>query len=481
MLILKWFLKWLTSYDVKVLNYLKLNPLAQQNECLNDIIQSSESSLYLKPFKLSSRSYLQFSQQVPVITYDDLEPWIEKIKKGDKNVLSRSNPLALVTSTGTTSSVKYLPLTKKMLKLSQTTGRRLVSQRMNENTDYEIALGVTLNIVGGSKLEWHKNIPSGVLSLVNTFYRPFYLRSKMLPSLEVQKIQDFDKRVEATLKELKDKKLKIIIGQPTWTLEFIEKVETLSMKKFKDLFPDIKLFLSGGINLDPYRKRLKFALGDQVECLDCYVASEGLFAYQENEVSDMLLNLEAGIFYEFKDLETEELVPLARVQTYIDYELIVSSISGLYRFQTGDIVQVTSQLPYRIKILGRTQQFINLSTEKMTERQVQKALSEVLQNKALNDCEWTLAPSRERNHYELALELKEDLSLSTLVDQELMKLNPFYAHARKENIIKNLAIVFIEVGTIVRTMDRLGKIGGQNKIPRAMNHRDFFEEVIHEN
>jgi len=431
-----------------------------------------------------------YAQKVPVRDYEEIKKYIDEIKGGSSDILWPGKPKYLAKTSGTTSGAKYIPITKESMPNHILSSRNALLFYIHENGDTSFLDGKTIFLQGSPVLEKINGILLGRLSGIVAHHIPSYLRKNNLPTLKTNSIIDWEEKVNEICDETINENMTVIGGIPSWVQMYFEKLLIKSKKKnIGELFKNLKLYVYGGVNFSPYEKIFSKLIGKKIKTIEYYPASEGFFAYQNSQNDKaLLLQYNSGIYYEF--IKTEEFgkgkyerYSLNSVEIGVNYILIVSSNAGLWAYNTGDTVKLTSLTPPKILVTGRYKHFISAFGEHVISEEVEQSLSDVCKIKNLSVLEFTVAPKinpkKGLPFHEwwvefdsLEIELKE---IEEILDQKMQERNIYYRDLVKGKILKNLKIIRVEKGGFNKYMKSLGKYGGQNKVPKLSNNRSFVE------
>ncbi len=464
-----------------------------QHQIFGEIIRKAGQTAFGKEHQFSSiRSYTDFCAKVPITEYEGLKPYIDRISLGEKDVLWPGLPIYFAKTSGTTSGVKYIPITKESIHNHIDTARNALLMYIDVTgksrfTDYRMIF-----LQGSPVLEKHGAIASGRLSGIAAHYVPAYLQKNRLPSWETNCLEDWETKVERVVEETISQRMSLISGIPSWLRMYFEKLTEKSGKTVGELFPDFQLLVYGGVNYEPYRPVFDKLIGRKVDTLELYPASEGFFAFQDRHPGDdLLLNVNSGIFYEFvpaarAGLPNPGRIPLEQVRTGIDYALVISSNAGLFAYSIGDTVCFTSLSPYRIRVSGRTSQFISAFGEHMIVSEAEGAMTEALSRCGGSIREFTVAPlvNPEKGipRHEWLVEFdQKPLSpelFAVALNQALCDRNIYYSDLIKGHVLDILKITEVRRGTFNSYMKECGMLGGQNKVPRLADNRTIADSLI---
>ena len=432
-----------------------------------------------------------YRQAVPIRDYEAFRPWIDRIKEGRHNVLWKGVPIYFAKTSGTTSGVKYIPITKDSIPNHIQTARNALLCYMSETGNHAFANGKMIFLSGSPELERVGGIPTGRLSGIVNHHVPSYLRTNQLPSYEINCIEDWEEKLDRIIEETMDKDMTLISGIPPWMQMYFERLTLKTGRSVKQLFPNFSIMVHGGVKFGPYRSNLMNAIGGQVDTLETFPASEGFFAFQDTrEAEGLLLNTDSGIFFEFVPAtgifdENPRRLGLHEVEKGVNYALLVTSNAGLWSYNIGDTVRFTSLDPYRIEVTGRTRHYISAFGEHVIGEEVESSLMEAAESGGVGIKEFTVAPlirqGDGRSCHEWFIEFEnvpEDLEVfAARVDGNLRKKNIYYNDLLSGNILKPLVIRPVRRDAFISYMKSVGKLGGQNKVPRLSNGREVADAL----
>ncbi len=438
------------------------------------------------------KDYAAFHQAVPLRDYEAFRPYIDKIKEGTENVLWKGRPLYFAKTSGTTSGVKYIPISKDSISNHINTARNALLCYMAETGNTAFADGKLIFLSGSPTLERVGGIPTGRLSGIVNHHIPKYLRSNQMPSYETNCIEDWEEKLGRIVEETFDKNMTLISGIPPWMQMYFDwLMEKGNGKKIKELFPNLQVLVHGGVNFEPYRQKLMDSLGAPVHTVETFPASEGFFAFQDTQDEEgLLLNTDSGIFYEFVPAaeifnEYPTRLSLADVKVGENYALIINSNAGLWGYNLGDTVRFVSTDPYRIVVTGRTKHYISAFGEHVIAEEVEHALMTTAKKHNVHITEFTVAPQINANgelpYHEWFVEFEhmphsmQDFSME--VDNTLRQKNIYYDDLIRGGILQPLKIHALRKNSFIDYMKSIGKLGGQNKAPRLSNDRKFVEAL----
>jgi len=472
------------------------NPIKTQDKIFNNLISEATSTLFGKDHDfISINSYEDFVKRVPIRDYEDLNPYIEKVVKGEENILWKGKPIYFAKTSGTTSGAKYIPITKESMSNHTEAARNAILLYVAETGKTKFVNGKMIFLQGSPVLEEQNGIQLGRLSGIVAHYIPKYLQKNRLPSWETNCIEDWETKVNVIVDETLNENMTIIGGIPSWVQMYFEKLQQKSGKKVGELFKNFDLFIFGGVNYEPYRAKFENLIGRKVDSIELYPASEGFFAFQDKQnEKGMLLLLNSGIFYEFIKAEdffndNPKRITIKDVEIGVNFVIIISTNAGLWAYNIGDTVEFTSTNPYRIIVTGRIKHFISAFGEHVISKEVEQAIQEAIENTDIRISEFTVAPQINPNeglpYHEWFIEFEsepENISaLAKYIDKSLQTQNSYYFDLIKGKILQPLKITPIKKGGFNDYMKSIGKLGGQNKIPRLSDNREIADALYKAN
>ncbi len=435
------------------------------------------------------RSHEDFVQKVPVRDYEAFKPYIEKIKEGKHNVLWKGVPIYFAKTSGTTSGVKYIPITKESIPNHINTARNALLCYMAETGNNGFADGKLIFLSGSPELERIGGIPTGRLSGIVNHHVPKYLRSNQLPSYETNCIEDWEQKLDRIVEETINENMTLISGIPPWMQMYFDRLTEKSGKKVGELFPNFSVMVQGGVNYEPYKAKLTESIGRNIDTIELFPASEGFFAFQDSlNEPGMLLNTNSGIFFEFIPVnEISHPAPtrltLKDVKVGENYALIITSNAGLWAYNIGDTVKFVSTAPYRLVVSGRTKHFISAFGEHVIVEEVEAAILTAAAAENIHLTEFTVAPhistDKGKSYHEWFIEFEkipDDLdAFARKMDENLRSKNVYYDDLISGNILQPLKITLVQKNGFVDYMKSIGKLGGQNKVARLSNDRQIAD------
>ena len=468
------------------------NALATQDAILKELVATGKKTIFGKEHHLDHiGSYDEFKQAVPIRDYEQYKGYIGQIKDGKENVLWKGKPLYLAKTSGTTSGVKYIPISKDSIYNHINTARNALLCYLAETGNTRFVNGKMIFLSGSPELERIAGIPTGRLSGIVNHHVPKYLRTNQLPSYETNCIDDWETKLDKIVEETIKQDMTLISGIPPWVQMYFDRLKERSGKKVGDLFPNFNLLVQGGVNFEPYKAKLFESIGRSVDTIELFPASEGFFAFQDSQKSEgLLLNTNSGIYYEFIPAgeifdENPKRLSLRDVKLGENYALIINSNAGLWGYNIGDTVKFVSLNPYRIVVSGRIKHFISAFGEHVIGEEVEAALLSAANEEGVKITEFTVAPyvqqGEGKSYHEWFIEFENepnDLTHFTdKVDANLRRKNVYYDDLIGGNILQTLRINKVRKDGFIDYMKSVGKLGGQNKVPRLSNDRALAEAL----
>ena len=469
------------------------NPIETQQKVFNTLIRQAESTQFGKDHNFSNiKSFEDFAQRVPVRDYEQLKPYVDKVVAGESDILWKGKPLYFAKTSGTTSGAKHIPLTKESMPFHIQAAKNAILSYIHETGKADFVDGKMIFLQGSPEMEEKNGIKLGRLSGIVAHYVPKYLQKNRLPSWETNCIEDWETKVDAIVEETFDQNMTVISGIPSWVQMYFEKLKNKANKPVGDLFKNFNLFIYGGVNYEPYRAKFEQLIGRKVDSIELFPASEGFFAYQDSQKEKgMLLLLNSGIFYEFIKAdefftENPKRLTIKEVEIGVNYVLIISTNAGLWAYNIGDTIAFTSTKPYRIIVTGRIKHYISAFGEHVIGKEVETALQTAISGTNISVNEFTVAPQINPisglPYHEWLIEFDsqpEDLeAFAQKIDTAMRQQNVYYDDLIKGNVLRTIVITKVAKNGFQEYMKSIGKLGGQNKLPRLSNDRkiaDFFE------
>ncbi|WP_142784491.1 GH3 auxin-responsive promoter family protein [Changchengzhania lutea] len=470
------------------------NPHKTQKAVFQDLISKAASTQFGKDHDfISINSYEDFVKRVPIRDYEALKPYVERMVAGEADILWPEKPLYFAKTSGTTSGSKYIPITSASMPSHIEAARNAILLYIHETGKAKFVSGKMIFLQGSPILKEEHGIQLGRLSGIVAHYVPKYLQKNRLPSWKTNCIEDWETKVDAIVEETVPENMTVISGIPSWVQMYFEKINEKTGKKVGEVFKNFNLFIFGGVNYEPYRAKFENLIGRKVDSLELYPASEGFFAFQDKQdKKGMLLQLKSGIFYEFVKADEffndkPKRMTIEDVEIGVNYVMIISSNAGLWAYNIGDTIQFTSTKPYRVIVSGRIKHFISAFGEHVIGKEVEQAMHEATLNSDVRVSEFTVAPQinpvEGLPYHEWFIEFEnEPKNLSALakkIDESLQNQNSYYLDLIEGKVLQPLKITKVQNGGFQNYMKSIGKLGGQNKMPRLSNDRKIAEGFSH--
>ncbi|AWA28904.1 hypothetical protein HYN48_01720 [Flavobacterium magnum] len=473
-------------------------PNEVQEELLMNLVRSAENTVVGKSYDFESiRSYQHFSERLPVATYEDLEPMIEQTRKGGQNIFWNTPIKWFAKSSGTTNAKsKFIPVSGEALEnCHYKAAKDLLCLYLNNNEDSQLFTGKSLRLGGSKQLYEDNNTFFGDLSAILIENMPMWAEFSSTPSNRVSLMSDWEIKLKAIVDETRMENVTSFAGVPSWMLVLLNKMlEETGRDNLSEIWPNAEVYFHGGVSFDPYREQYKKIIPKaDFQYYEIYNASEGFFAIQDlNYSNDLLLMLDYGIFYEFIPMDTygtpaQKIIRLSEVEKDKNYAIIITTNSGLWRYQIGDTVRFTSLNPYRIRVTGRTKHHINVFGEELIIENSDNAIAKACQATRTEVIDYTVAPvfmqGREKGAHEWVIEFRQqpdDMALfSKVLDETLQSLNSDYEAKRFNNMtLKEPVVNVARENLFYDWLKHQDKLGGQHKIPRLSNERHYIEQLM---
>jgi hypothetical protein len=435
-------------------------------------------------------TYEQWKALVPLRDYEALYPYVERILEGEMNVLWKGKPAYFCKTSGTTSGVKYIPMSDEGIQAQIKAARSALLLYINETGNSSFTDGKMIFLQGSPKLEKKQGISIGRLSGIVAHHVPRYLQRNRMPSWETNSIEDWEKKVDAIVSETMSQDMRLISGIPPWVQMYFERLIKQSGKQsVREIFPNFIVFAHGGVNYEPYKSTMEKLIGGKVDSIETYPASEGFIAFQDSQKDHgLLLNLDAGIFYEFVSVddfhsENPRRISLEEVVLGVNYAIVLNTSSGLWGYVIGDTVKFLSTSPYRIIVTGRLKHFISAFGEHVIAEEVESAISEIASAMKFNFIEFHVAPqvnpAEGLPFHEWFIESSMPIpeGFEKALDEKMQDLNSYYKDLIQGKVLHPLKVNLLSSGSFNAYMDSQGKLGGQNKLPRLSNDRNIADKL----
>jgi hypothetical protein len=468
----------------------KKNAEQNQEKLLLSLVDTAKKTLFGREHNFETISSVKdFQDKVKISDYEDLKPYIERIKKGQANILWTDVPEYFAKTSGTTSGSKYIPISKEGMPFQVKGAQSALFHYIAKKNNADFVNGKMIFLQGSPELEEVFGIKTGRLSGIVAHHIPKYLQKNRLPSWETNIMEDWEAKVDKIVEETEKENMTLISGIPPWLIMYFEKLVEKHGKKIKQIFPNLQLIVTGGVNYEPYRDKMEELLGGKVDIVQTFPASEGFFAFQDDYTKEGLLLLtDHGIFYEFVPLEEygkpdATRLTLKDIELNKDYALILTTNSGLWAYSIGDVVRFTGKNPHRIVVSGRTKHFTSAFGEHVIAFEVEEAMKATLEKYPAQITEFHLAPQvnpeQDLPYHEWFIEFEkqpENLELfRDELDNQLRKRNTYYDDLISGNILQKLCIAVLKKNAFQEYAKSQGKLGGQNKIPRLANDRKIAD------
>ncbi|MBX9850715.1 MAG: GH3 auxin-responsive promoter family protein [Cytophagaceae bacterium] len=458
------------------------------------LIETAKNTVFGRDHDFGSiKNYEDFKKRVPVRDYEALSPYIKRVVGGEDNVLWKGKPVYFAKTSGTTSGVKYIPISEESIPYHISGARDALLNYVHETGKSLFLDGKLIFLSGSPEMEKKNGIYIGRLSGIVNHHVPGYLRTNQKPSYETNCMEDWEAKLEKIIDETIHEKMTLISGIPPWVQMYFDRIMERTGKKIKDVFPDFSVFVYGGVNFEPYRARLFDSIGRKVDSIETYPASEGFIAFQDSQKEEgLLMLLNSGIFYEFIPAdeyfnENPRRLCIEEVELGVNYALVMNTNAGLWGYSIGDTVKFVSKNPYRVLVTGRIKHFISAFGEHVIGEEVEKAMKAALLKHSETDLiEFTVAPqvtpASGLPYHEWFIEFNNSpgnlQAFEKDLDDALVKLNVYYDDLITGNILKTLKVIPLKKDAFRDYMKSLGKLGGQNKVPRLSNDRKIADELM---
>ena len=473
------------------------DPVGTQLRLLEKLTAAAAGTAFGRAHDLGRvRTPIDLTRQVPVRDYEALKPYFDRTQAGEADVLWPGRPLYLAKTSGTTSGTKYIPITKDSIANHIDGAKYALLHYIHRTGRSRFLDGKLIFLSGSPELELHHGIRTGRLSGIVNHHVPAYLRYNQLPSYATNIIEDWETKLDRIVDETLGQPMSLISGIPPWVQMYFDRLVARTGRPVKDIFPDFDLFVYGGVNFEPYRAKLLETIGKSIDSIELFPASEGFLAFQDQPGNPgLLLLLDSGIFFEFVPAErfyepNPPRLTIADVQLDQQYAVVLSSNAGLWGYSLGDTVRFVSLQPHRVVVTGRIRHFLSAFGEHVIGEEVEQVLREAMrQCPEVEVTEFTVAPlvstdpaqpSRHEWLVEFARPPHEPAAFAAALDAALRQRNTYYDDLRRGNILVPLHLTVLPAGAFQRYMKSLGRLGGQNKVPRLGNDRVVAEGLLAE-
>lgn len=481
-------------YLKKTVDKTRIHAVSDQLKIMSGLVKTAQNTKFGKDHHFEKIStYDDFKKFVPVRDYEQLTSYINLLVKGEANILWPGKPKYFAKTSGTTSGIKYIPLTKESMPNHMNTARNAMMNYITLSGNADLFKGNMIFLSGSPELEEKAGIPTGRLSGIVNHEIPGWVKTNQLPSYQTNTIEDWEKKLDKIVEETYQRDMRLISGIPPWVQMYYERLlEKTGKSTVLEVFPNYSLFMYGGVNFEPYRAKLESLIGKKIDSIETYPASEGFIAFQDTlEGPGLLLNTNSGIFFEFIPVEEAHLenptrLHLGQVSTGVDYAIIINNNAGLWGYSIGDCVRFLSLDPYRLIVSGRVKHFISAFGEHVIGKEVEEALMGVCNKHGIQVIEFTVAPQVSppeggSPYHEWFVEFDDPLfnpdAIVDEVDEAMCLQNIYYEDLIKGNILQKLKIRSLQKDSFRNFMKDSGKLGGQNKVPRLANDRKIADAL----
>lgn len=470
------------------------NPTKYQDKIFEELNTRAKKTIFGVDHGFSDiKSYDDFKAQVPIRDYEGLSPYVNRILEGEGDVLWPGKPAYFAKTSGTTSGIKYIPITKESTPNHINSARNALLSYVHETGNASFLDGKLIFLSGAPTLTTKHGIHTGRLSGIVNHHVPGYLKTNQMPSYETNCIEDWEAKVDQIVEETVNQDMSLISGIPPWVQMYFDRLSIKTGKKIKDIFPNFSLFVYGGVNFDPYRQKLFETIGQTIDTIETYPASEGFIAYQDSQSEEGLLLLSnSGIFFEFIPAdeyfnENPTRLSIEEVEIGINYAVIINSNAGLWGYSIGDTIKFVSKSPHRLLVTGRIKHFISAFGEHVIGEEVEKAMQATCAKFPETEIvEFTVAPEVTPNEglplhewfVEFATIPHDLIAFENELDLQLRQLNTYYDDLISGAILRPLKVRGLKRNSFINYMKSIGKLGGQNKVPRLSNDRKIADKLI---
>ncbi len=468
------------------------NAVLHQKSILDGLVKRAIKTTYGQDHQFDEiTTYDDFVAKNPIHQYEDIIPYINRIKAGEKDVLWPGLPLYFAKTSGTTAGAKYIPISHESMPHHIAAARNALLCYIAISGNYHFVDGKMIFLQGSPELDYlESGIAVGRLSGIVAHHVPQYLQKNRLPKFETNCIEDWETKVNTIAQETIPQDMRLISGIPSWVQMYFETLlQQTGKKNVREIFPNFSLFVFGGVHYEPYRKKMELLMGGKIDTIETFPASEGFFAYQDDlHRDDLLLNTNAGIFYEFVEAgnyfdEQPKRIPLWEVKENVQYALILSTNAGLWSYSIGDTIKFTSVKPYRIKVTGRIKHYTSAFGEHVIAEEVEQTMQRAMEKFNFSITEFHVAPqvnvTHELPYHEWFIEVNEmpnnPDAVGAFMDKTMTEQNIYYRDLIEGKVLQPLKINWVGKNAFQEVMKKNGKLGGQNKVPRLANHREFAD------
>lgn len=468
------------------------DPHLYQEQYFRRLLEAGPKTQYGKMLGVDSEmDYRSYKDAVPLVDYEDIKPYVEKIMEGEQDVLWPGAPNHLIMSSGTTSGKKYIPTNSEAMQSIIQGSTDAYCSYVNRSRNFGVWDGKTLPLTGSPKLTMMGKIPSARVSGLLNHFLPWYAKWNQVPSWKTNCIPDFEEKVARILDEAIPMDVRAMTGLPVWMNLLFKRLQERTGKKVIDIWPNFKFMVYGGLKVDPYKAGLIETIGKEIDFVEVFNASEGFFAFQDNfEDLGLLLHMQSGFFYEFIPADDyrngiTKRLRLEEVEIGVDYGLVLNSMSGLWAYNLGDVVRFRSTAPYRIEFAGRLAHFTSAFNEHIIQFEVERAIQRAIESAGGVVAEFSIAPQihppEGAPFHEWFVEFEkfpDDLdSFRDKIDEVMQAGNHLYRELIAAKAMSPLKMTILRSGGFLEYMKSIGKVGGQFKLPRLKNDRSIADQL----
>ncbi|MBP7477554.1 MAG: GH3 auxin-responsive promoter family protein [Chitinophagales bacterium] len=482
--------RWYAAYKCPSILKEHIHANEIQNKTLIYLLRTADRTSFGRDHQMHNiEDYEDFCSYIPVRNYEDFLPYIQMMQEGEPDVLWKGKPLYYAMTSGTTAGVKYIPISRESIKHHIESARNVLLFYVLQNRQVDLFSGKMMFLQGSPSLNKLDDTLMGRLSGIVFHHVPAFFLKNRLPSYNVNIIEDWETKVRAIVGETVREDMTVLGGIPPWVIMYLEELSKVANKPIGEVFPNLALYVHGGVNFAPFKSKMRELLGKEVTMLDTFPASEGFFAYQNDSTApEMLLNINAGIFYEFVELEAYmkdgALNPkrLIEVDLQVNYVLIITTNAGLWRYAIGDTVKFVSRNPYKILVTGRIKQFVSAFGEHVIAEEVDAAMAELMAEFKVSVRDFHVYPNVENKRHEWLIEWEEPIphnlhEISKALDLLICKKNKYYRDLIEGSIIQPLQIISLAPKSFYNYYKSMEKLGGQNKVVRLSNDRILADKL----
>lgn len=488
---------WFLRKRYQQIDYFMSHPHKVQESLLFNLLEKAKYTEYGRKYAFAEiKTYEQFAEKLPITTYESFAEYIERSRLGENNVFWPTPIKWFAKSSGTTQSKsKFIPVSQEALEeCHYEAGRDVLSIYLNNNPNSQLFTGKGLRLGGSKELYKENGTSFGDLSAILIDNMPFWAEYSSTPNNKTSLLSDWEIKMQAIVDETINEDVTSLMGVPSWMMVLLNNIlETTGKENILDVWPNLEVYFHGGVSFDPYKEQYEKIISKDIKYYEVYNASEGFFAMQDsNDSKELLLMLDYGIFYEFIPMDTygtpeERIIPLREVELNKNYAIVITTNAGLWRYKIGDTVRFTNLSPYRIKVSGRTKHFINVFGEELIVENADRALALTQEEHPSKIRDYTVAPifmeGKDKGAHQWIIEFEEvpkDIeAFRHTLDKKLQSLNSDYEAKRYlDTTLRELELIVAKPNLFYNWLKNHNKLGGQHKIPRLSNSREFIEDLI---